>query len=195
MLPNASGTNGAGGRSLPPSQVGFLVLVGSVVLLVILAVLAYFLWSCIVLFSSLPAMGEGCNGESPIWMFSFISVCFFGFSIASGSGKDMEGNVGLVGYFLLASSIALTIWGLAIWISMTGSCRSIFERKYPSLLLLFDLDVVLLSMQAVLIVLLVLCGALFLGLVGSTWNRADEARRFLTAGEYNDIPDQPAHEA
>ena len=78
---------------------------------------------------------------------------------------------------------------------MSAACRSVFERKYSSLLFLFDLDIILLSIQAMLIVLLVLCGALFLGFVGSTWNRAEEARRFLTEGEYADIPDQPVHEA
>mmetsp|Transcript_9225 Transcript_9225/g.18409 ORF Transcript_9225/g.18409 Transcript_9225/m.18409 type:complete len:196 (+) Transcript_9225:89-676(+) len=164
-----AGNGGEDGRPaaslerLTPQQIGILALICVLVLFAIVAVVAFLIWACVVLFETYPSIHEHCNSEAPLWMFCIICTSSMVLSLATGGGKDSDGNLGWFGYVFLAVSIALTVWGVAMYIGISSGCQHVFEDKYDSLMLLFRVDLVLLCVQICLMICLVLCGAVLIG--------------------------------
>lgn len=148
---------------LTPQQIGLLALICVFVLIAIVTVVAFLIWACVVLFETYPSISEVCNSEAPVWLFCIICLTVMVLSLATGAAKDMDGNLTYYSYIFLCLSIALTIWGLAMWVGMGPECQAVYEGKYESLMLLFKMDLVLLCIQGALMICLVLCGALAIG--------------------------------
>jgi hypothetical protein len=98
---------------------------------------------------------DGCN---TVWIFSVLAFALVFVQVVTGGGKDQRGDIGLAGMMMLASSVALAVWGASLWVSMDDVCT-----RHPSLLLLFHVSVAVLVAQSILLALLIVCGAAFLG--------------------------------
>ena len=103
---------------------------------------------------------DGCN---TVWIFSVMAFALVFVQVVTGGGKDQQGDIGLAGMLMLATSVALAIWGASLWVSMDDVCT-----RHPSLLLLFHVSVAVLVTQAILLALLIVCGAAFLGYMTGT---------------------------
>lgn len=103
--------------------------------------------------------------------------------LATGGGKDSDGDIHVLGYIFLACAIALAVWGAGLWVGLGDVCRMTLETKYGPLMLLFKVCVFLVVLQACLIVCMILFGAVFMGWMAVTWASAEEARRVISGGE------------
>ncbi len=177
---------------LTPLQIALLVGLAVLILLIIVVVVFYLIWGFVTLFRTQSAIDDNCHKSEPLWLFSVISLLFTLLQLATGGGKDSEGNVGLVSYIFLGTSLTMTVAGIVIWASISTACKAVWSKSYPDLFFLFQLNVVLLCIQSALILSLVLCGAIVIGWLASTWAHADEARRRLTTERYEPIRDREA---
>ena len=173
-------------------QIALLIGLALFILLIISILISYLIWAFVTLFRTQSAIDDVCHNSSPLWLFCVISIIFTLLQLATGGGKDSEGNVGIISYIYLISSLVLTVVGIVLWASVSGRCISVWSKLYPDLLLLFHVNVILLCVQSVLILSLVLFGAIMMGWLASTWAQANEARRRLTAETYEPIRDREA---
>jgi hypothetical protein len=177
---------------LTPLQIALLIGLAVLILLIIAIVVFYLIWGFVTLFRSQSAIDDNCHKSEPLWLFSVFSLFFTLLQLATGGGKDSEGNVGIVSYIFLGTSLTMTVAGIVIWASISTACKALWSKTYPDLYFLFQLNVVILCIQSALILSLVLCGAIVMGWLASTWAQADEARRRLTTERYEPIRDREA---
>jgi hypothetical protein len=177
---------------LSPLQITLLIGLAVLILLIIAVVVFYLIWGFVTLFRSQSAIDDDCHKSEPLWLFSVISLLLTLLQLATGGGKDSEGNVGLISYIFLGTSLTMTVVGIVIWASISTACKTLWSKTYPDLFILFQLNVVLLCIQSAMILSLVLCGAIVMSWLATTWAQADEARRRLSAEGYEPIRDREA---
>jgi hypothetical protein len=106
---------------------------------------------------------SACVPEHDIWWF-IIWAYLWGIIVGCGRGiADLSVNValsvnqsdattvmwwkgGMLLFTFLAQLVLMTavsIWGYTMWTTMPGSCESVYENKYPDLLFVFHLYVIL----------------------------------------------------
>ncbi len=172
---------------LSVSQIALLITLALVILILISMLIFYLIWACVTLFRTQSAMDDACHKSSPLWLFCVVSIFFTLLQLATGGGKDSEGNIGVISCIFLITSIILTVAGIVLWSSISDHCTSVWSKSYPDLFLLFHTNVVLLCIQSALILSLVLCGAILLGWL---WAHTNEIRRRLDPDSYEPIRDR-----
>ncbi len=177
---------------LTPFQIVFLLAAALIFLVIILSLVAYLIWGFVTLFGSMSAIENKCNNENSLWTFSLITLFFTLLQLATGGGKDSEGNVGIVSYIFLGTCLGLTTYGIIVWNNVSTFCEKTWTGQYPDLYLLFHLNVIFLCVQSILIISLIFCGAIMLGWLASIWAHADEARRGLINDGFERIRDRNA---
>ena len=177
---------------LTTSQIALLFSLAVLILLIISVLIFYVVWAFVILFRTQSAIDDVCHKSAPLWLFCVVSILFTLIQLSTGGGKDSEGNVSIVSYIFLGSSLLLTVAGIFLWASISEHCQSFWSKSYPDLLFLFHLNVIVLCIQSAMILSLVLCGAIIMSWLASTWAQANEARRRLTTEQYEPIRDREA---
>jgi hypothetical protein len=56
-------------------------------------------------------------------------------------------------------NLVIAVWGVLLWANMTEECMGFYENDFSSLLLLFKINVILLSISFVILILVIIVGA------------------------------------
>eukprot|EP00802_Teleaulax_amphioxeia_P026282 Tamp_27313.p1 GENE.Tamp_27313~~Tamp_27313.p1 ORF type:complete len:235 (-),score=28.40 Tamp_27313:156-836(-) len=132
----------------------------------VVAIMTFVVWVIWVMYDSYVRGAtdvSACVPEHDIWWF-IIWAYLWGIIVGCGRGiADLSVNValsvnqsdattvmwwkgGMLLFTFLAQLVLMTavsIWGYTMWTTMPGSCESVYENKYPDLLFVFHLYVIL----------------------------------------------------
>jgi hypothetical protein len=124
--------------------------------------IAYIVWAVITIFSSGAVASTACGSAYPIWLFCLLVVI-----VMPIVGCCVSVILQLAGAQALMAippilNLAFFFWGFIIWISMSTECMMFFDSSYWDLLLLFKINVVLLSVMFFFLICLLCLGGLAL---------------------------------
>jgi hypothetical protein len=119
------------------------------------------IWAVVTIFNSSAAGESACAGDSNIWTFCLVAVIIMPIvGCVINMFARLAESAGIIAQTVPSViNLVIAVWGVLLWANMTEECMSFYDNDFNSLLLLFKINVILLSISFVILVLVVVAGA------------------------------------
>ena len=163
------GGRGVGARGAPTTMLDLWAACCSIccACVIITLLITYFIWAVITIFTTFESTGTACGASYNIWAFCLCVVLIIPIL---GCLTSVVANItALPGLMAVPPviNLAMAVWGMALWIQMGDTCMLALESRFWDLVLLFKINVILLSISFVVFLCIICLGAAFLGAVAS----------------------------
>ena len=106
------------------------------------AIIAFFVWAIVTLVNSAPSNQSECGKEHYVWEFCLAVVIvmpILGITVNAIASVTKNNAFAAIPTII---GFAVTVWGIVI-LAYLGECEQYYQHKYPDLLLLFKIYVIL----------------------------------------------------